>query len=256
MAKLAWRPLAFAAALAELPEIDLAFIEAKASRVTRDGFGEQGFTRTLNGVHDVAVGELVCRLGYGSKDVCDIRTTHTGNATWVTNGTAVFGSTGAPQNGGPVARTGDSGGPVITVNDPVTRQLNGMVVAGFGCTVVGDEQVCNVLVGWVDVFDVFDKSALRLTDRPTARLSDRSTRPKGQGRYPWPELGWRVWTRPPPGPARRTRWPAPSRCFANPGPACCRSCPRCSNRWSRTWPPPNSAASARTPRRTRSGRGS
>ncbi|MEV7118997.1 hypothetical protein [Kitasatospora griseola] len=149
---------------AELPEIDSAFIEAKASRVTWDGFDEQGFTRTLNGVRDVAVGDFVCQLGYGSKDVCDIRTTHAGDATWVTNGTAVFGSTGAPQNGGPVARTGDSGGPVITVNDPVTRQLNGMVVAGFGCTVVGDEQVCNVLVGWVDVFDVFDKFALRLPD--------------------------------------------------------------------------------------------
>jgi hypothetical protein len=147
---------------AKLADIDSAFIDTRTSRYTWDGLDAQGYTRRLNGVRNAAVGDFVCQLGYGSKVVCNIRTTHSGDAAWVTQGTPVFGSVGVPHSGGAVARTGDSGGPVITINDPNSRQLNGMVVAGFGCTIIGGEKVCSVQVGWIEVLDVFDRFSLTL----------------------------------------------------------------------------------------------
>ncbi|MCX2184091.1 S1 family peptidase [Streptomyces sp. SKN60] len=147
---------------AEIADLDSAFIETGTSPYTWDGTDAQGYTRRLNSVRNVAVGDFVCQLGYGSKVVCNIRTTHSGDATWVTEGAHIFGSAGVPHNGGVVARTGDSGGPVITINDPNSRQLNGMVVAGFGCTIIDGEKVCSSDIGWIEVLDIFDRFALAL----------------------------------------------------------------------------------------------
>ncbi|MFG2296477.1 hypothetical protein [Streptomyces sp. NPDC048603] len=147
---------------AELADIDSAFIEARTSRYTWDGTDAQGYTRSLNGTRNIAVGDFVCQLGYGSKVVCNIRTEQAGDAAWVIDGITVFGSIGVPHNGGWVAQQGDSGGPVITVNDPNSRQLNGMVAVGFGCTHAEGYPLCSRAVGWIDVYDIFDRFALTL----------------------------------------------------------------------------------------------
>ncbi|MEV7614594.1 hypothetical protein [Streptomyces sp. NPDC089799] len=147
---------------AELTDIDAAFIDARTSRYTWDGTDAQGYTRFLNGTRNIAVGDFACQLGYGSKVVCNIRTEQAGNASWVINGITVFGSIGVPNNGGWVAQQGDSGGPVITVNDPNSRQLNGMVDVGFGCTNAEGYPLCSRAVGWIDVYDIFDRFALTL----------------------------------------------------------------------------------------------
>ncbi|MER5712210.1 hypothetical protein [Streptomyces sp. NPDC002122] len=153
----------------KLADIDSAFIEAGASRYTWDGTDAQGYSRYLNGTRNIAVGDFTCQLGYGSKVVCNIRTEQAGNASWVMNGTTVFGSIGVPHNGGWVAQQGDSGGPVITVNNSETRQLNGMVAAGFGCTHAEGYPICLTAVGWIDVYDVFDRFALTLAPDRLAR---------------------------------------------------------------------------------------
>ncbi|MEU9857090.1 trypsin-like serine protease [Streptomyces sp. NPDC047974] len=147
---------------AKLADIDSAFIEATASRYTWDGTDAQGYSRYLNGTRNIAVGDFTCQLGYGSKVVCNIRTEQAGDAGWVLNGNSVFGSIGVPHNGGWVSQQGDSGGPVITVNDSVSRQLNGMVAAGFGCTHAEGYPICLRAVGWIDVHDVFERFALTL----------------------------------------------------------------------------------------------
>ncbi|MFF2630368.1 hypothetical protein ACFVUN_31960 [Kitasatospora griseola] len=149
---------------AKIADLDAGFIETPTAPFTWDGLDQQGYVRRLNGVRDVAVGDFVCQLGYSSKVVCNIRTTNAGDASWPTAGVTVFGSEGVPQNGGVVARGGDSGGPVITINDPDSRQLNGMVVDGFDCTFTTGEAVCTRAVAWVDVLTVFDRFALRLAD--------------------------------------------------------------------------------------------
>ncbi|MFD8790168.1 chymotrypsin family serine protease [Streptomyces vinaceus] len=146
---------------AKLDDLDSAFIETPTSRYTWDGVDEQGYTRYLNGVRNAAVGDYTCQLGYTSKVVCNIRTAYAGSATWVNNGAYVWGSASTPNNSSAVARPGDSGGPVITINDPNSRELNGMVVAGFGCSGVGTGQTCTQ-VGWIEIGDIFDRFALRL----------------------------------------------------------------------------------------------
>ncbi|WP_327135224.1 S1 family peptidase [Streptomyces sp. NBC_01343] len=129
---------------AKLDDLDSAFIETPTSRYTWDGVDAQGYTRYLNGVRNAAVGDYTCQLG------------------WVNNGAyVVWGSASSPDNSSTVARPGDSGGPVITINDPDSRELNGMVVAGFGCSGVGTSQACTQ-VGWIEVGDVFERFALRL----------------------------------------------------------------------------------------------
>ncbi|MGW4164408.1 hypothetical protein [Streptomyces sp. NPDC004788] len=148
---------------AALADIDSAFIDAPTSRYTWDGTDAQGYTRRLNGTRNVAVGDFVCQLGYGSKVVCDIRTEQAGDASWVIDGITVFGSIGVPNDGGWVAQQGDSGGPVITINDPDSRQLNGMVAVGFGCSNAEGYPICSRAVGWIDVSDIFDRFALTLT---------------------------------------------------------------------------------------------
>ncbi|WP_405705408.1 hypothetical protein [Streptomyces sp. NBC_00069] len=146
---------------AKLDDLDSAFIETPTSRYTWDGVDAQGYTRYLNGVRNAAVGDYTCQLGYTSKVVCNTRTAYAGNATWVNNGAYVWGGASTPNNSSTVARPGDSGGPVITINNADSRELNGMVVAGFGCSGVGTSQVCNQ-VGWIEVGDIFDRFALRL----------------------------------------------------------------------------------------------
>lgn len=148
----------------EIPDLDSAFIATSASPYTWDGLDAQGYTRRLNGVRNAAVGDFTCQLGYNSKVVCNIRTTYAGSATWVTEGAYIWGSAGVPQNGGVVARPGDSGGPVITINDQDSRQLNGMVVNAWGCEGVGNDRVCRYEVGWIEVGDIFERFALRLAD--------------------------------------------------------------------------------------------
>ncbi|MET9883385.1 hypothetical protein ABZZ20_09560 [Streptomyces sp. NPDC006430] len=143
----------------KLPDIDSAFIEAPTYRRTWDGLDATGYSRYLNGVRNVAVGDFTCQLGYNSKVVCNIRTVYAGNASWNINGTTVWGSYGVPHYGGVVGRGGDSGGPVIYINNPDSRQLNGIVSAGFGCDA---NKVCSTGLGWVDVWSIFNRFAIKL----------------------------------------------------------------------------------------------
>ncbi|MEU5976214.1 hypothetical protein [Streptomyces sp. NPDC047315] len=141
------------------PEIDSAFIETRTNRFTWDGVDAQGYTRYLNGVRNVAVNDFTCQLGYNSKVVCNIRTVYAGNANWPIDGTTVWGSYGVPHAGGIVGRGGDSGGPVITINDPNSRQLNGIISYGTGCTPAKE---CSGGVAWVDVWSIFNGFAIKL----------------------------------------------------------------------------------------------
>ncbi|CAL9332630.1 hypothetical protein [Streptomyces sp. enrichment culture] len=141
------------------PELDASFIEAPTYRYTWDGTDATGYTRYLNGVRNVAVGDFTCQLGYNSKVVCNIRTVYAGNASWNISGTTVWGSYGVPHYGGVVGRGGDSGGPVIYINDPNSRQLNGIVSAGWGCDA---NKVCSTGLGWVDVWSIFNGFAIKL----------------------------------------------------------------------------------------------
>lgn len=140
------------------PEFDAAFIETPTNRWTWDGVDAAGYTRYLNGVRNVAVGDFTCQLGYNSKVVCNIRTVYSGNASWPVDGTTVWGSYGVPHNGGVVGRGGDSGGPVITINDASSRQLNGIVSYGWGCGTGG----CTTALGWIDVWSIFNGFAIKL----------------------------------------------------------------------------------------------
>ncbi|MET9440243.1 hypothetical protein [Streptomyces sp. NPDC006610] len=139
-------------------DLDSAFIEAPTYRRTWDGTDATGYSRYLNGVRNVAVGDFTCQLGYNSKVVCNIRTVYAGNVSWNVNGTTVWGSYGVPHYGGVVGRGGDSGGPVIYINDPDSRQLNGIVSVGFGCGPSG----CTTGLGWVDVWSIFNGFAIKL----------------------------------------------------------------------------------------------
>ncbi|MFJ9434622.1 hypothetical protein ACIRQY_33895 [Streptomyces sp. NPDC101490] len=60
----------------------------------------------------------------------------------------IRGGYGVPHSGGVVVRGGDSGGPVIYINDAGSRQLNGIVSAGWGCDA---SKACSTGIGWVDV---------------------------------------------------------------------------------------------------------
>jgi hypothetical protein len=142
----------------KLPAVDSAFIETPTHRRTWDGLDATGYSRYLNGVRNVAVGDFTCQLGYNSKVVCNIRTVYAGNASWNVNGTTVWGSWGVPHFGGIVGRGGDSGGPVIYINDPDSRQLNGIVSVGSGCNTSG----CSAGLGWVDVWSIFNAFAIKL----------------------------------------------------------------------------------------------
>lgn len=143
----------------DLPAIDAAFIEAPTYRYTWDGVDATGYSRYLNGVRNVAVGDFTCQLGYNSKVVCNIRTVYAGNASWTVNGTTVWGSYGVPHYGGIVGRGGDSGGPVIYINNAESRQLNGIVSVGYGCDSAKD---CYTGLGWVDVWSIFNTFAIKL----------------------------------------------------------------------------------------------
>ncbi|MFD8141522.1 hypothetical protein [Streptomyces sp. NPDC059708] len=148
---------------AKLDDLDSAFIETATSRYTWDGLDAQGYTRRLNGVRNAAVGDFTCQLGYTTKVACNIRTAYAGSATWVNNGAYVWGSASDPNAYPVIARPGDSGGPVITINDQDSRELNGMLVAGFNCSGAGTDQGCKQ-IGWIEVGDVFDRFSLRLAD--------------------------------------------------------------------------------------------
>jgi len=142
----------------DLPAIDSVFIETPTYRDTWDGTDATGYARYLNGVRNVAVNDFSCQLGYNSKVVCNIQTVYAGNASWNVNGTTVWGSYGIPYYGGVVGRGGDSGGPVITINDPNSRELNGIVSVGYGCGASG----CTTGLGWVDVWSIFNTFAIKL----------------------------------------------------------------------------------------------
>ncbi|MET9699753.1 hypothetical protein ABZY31_22910 [Streptomyces sp. NPDC006529] len=143
----------------KLPAVDSAFIEAPTYRYTWDGLDAIGYTRYLGGVRNVAVGDFTCQLGYNTKVFCNIRTVYAGNAAWNVNGTTVNGSYGVPHYGGIVGRGGDSGGPVISINDQNSRQLNGIVSYGYGCNA---SQECSTGLAWVDVWSVFNAFAIKL----------------------------------------------------------------------------------------------
>ncbi|GLF94267.1 trypsin-like serine protease [Streptomyces yaizuensis] len=140
-------------------DLDAALIETRTNRFTWDGVDATGYTRYLNGVRNVAVGDFTCQLGYNSKVVCNIRTVYAGNAVWNFGTGPIRGSYGVPHAGGVVVRGGDSGGPVIYLNDPESRQLNGIVSAGWGCDA---NKICTTAVGWVDVWSIFNGFSLKL----------------------------------------------------------------------------------------------
>jgi hypothetical protein len=141
------------------PDLDAAFIETPTNRWTWDGLDAAGYTRYLNGVRNVAVNDFTCQLGYNSKVVCNIRVVYAGSLSWNVNGTTVWGSYGVPQYGGVVARGGDSGGPVITINDANSRQLNGINSVAWGCDAA---KVCTTALGWIDVWSIFNGFAIKL----------------------------------------------------------------------------------------------
>jgi hypothetical protein len=140
------------------PALDSAFIETPTKRYTWDGMDAIGYSRYLNGVRNVAVGDFTCQLGYNTKVFCNIRVVNAGTKSWMVDGTRVWGSYGVPHYGGIVGRGGDSGGPVIHINDPNSRQLNGIVSVGGGC----DASECTAGLGWVDVWSIFNGFAITL----------------------------------------------------------------------------------------------
>ncbi|WP_030671100.1 trypsin-like peptidase domain-containing protein [Streptomyces sp. NRRL B-1347] len=132
-----------------LPQVDAAFIEVPTYRNTWDGLDATGYTRYLNGVRSNIVNDEVCQLGYNSKVVCGIRVT---NVEYDHGG--VLTTVGVQKDGATAARGGDSGGPVITINHPDSRELNGIVRGGWS----GSPS----WVVWVDVWDIFNAFAIKL----------------------------------------------------------------------------------------------
>ncbi|MYW01164.1 S1 family peptidase [Streptomyces sp. SID3343] len=138
------------------PDIDAAFIETTTRANTWDGTDAAGYARALNGVRHTAVGDMVCNLGYNIKVMCNIRTA--GVNVWSAGDVGVMGMVGGQVDGYLAAVGGDSGGPIITVNDPNSRQLNGMVSIGFYCD---DIKRCRS-VGWISAATIQDVFAVRL----------------------------------------------------------------------------------------------
>ncbi|NXY96099.1 hypothetical protein HYE82_17245 [Streptomyces sp. BR123] len=132
-----------------LPHVDAAFIETPTYRRTWDGFDTAGYSRYLNGVRSNLVNDEVCQLGYNSRVVCGIRVT---NVEYDHFG--VITTVGVQKDGFTAARGGDSGGPVVTVNHPDSRQLNGIIRGGW--------QGYPAWVVWVDVWDIFNAFAIKL----------------------------------------------------------------------------------------------
>lgn len=116
---------------------------------TWDGLDATGCTRYLNGVRSNLVNDEVCQLGYNSKVVCGIRVT---NVEFDHGG--VITTVGVQKDGATAARGGDSGGPVITINHPDSRELNGIVRGGW--------TGYPAWVVWVDVWDIFNAFAIKL----------------------------------------------------------------------------------------------
>ncbi|MBW5484784.1 S1 family peptidase [Streptomyces bambusae] len=132
-----------------LPQVDAAFIEAPTYRRTWDGLDTAGYSRYLNGVRSNVVNDEVCQLGYNSRVVCGIRVT---NVEYDHGG--VLTTVGVQKDGLTAARGGDSGGPVVTVNHPDSRELNGIVRGGW--------TGYPAWVVWVDVWDIFNAFAIKL----------------------------------------------------------------------------------------------
>ncbi|MGC0422054.1 hypothetical protein [Embleya sp. AB8] len=140
------------------PNVDAAFIEAETSAFTWDGNDENGYTRALNGARSTVAGDFVCNLGYNTKVMCNIRTA--GSNIWPVNGTNIVGSVGGQWDGYYAATSGDSGGPIITINDANSRQINGTVSTGFYC----DGRNCKS-VGWPSAVAIMDQFSVRLNVR-------------------------------------------------------------------------------------------
>ncbi|MEV0505728.1 hypothetical protein AB0I84_50425 [Streptomyces spectabilis] len=91
----------------------------------------------------------MCQLGYNSKVVCGIRVTNV-----EFDHAGVLTTVGVQKDGATAARGGDSGGPVITINHPDSRELNGIIRGGWS-----DRPSWVV---WVDVWDIFNAFAIKL----------------------------------------------------------------------------------------------
>ncbi|MFI1585579.1 hypothetical protein [Embleya sp. NPDC020630] len=140
------------------PNVDAAFIEAETSDYTWDGYDTNGYMRGLNGARSTVAGDYVCNLGYNTKVMCNIRVA--GSNIWPVNGTNIVGSVGGQWDDYYAATGGDSGGPIITINDTNTRQINGTVSTGFRC----DNVACKS-VGWPSAVAIMNAFSVRLHHR-------------------------------------------------------------------------------------------
>ncbi|WP_406300105.1 hypothetical protein OG948_33680 [Embleya sp. NBC_00888] len=141
------------------PNVDAAFIEAETSDYTWDGYDTSGYIRGLNGARSTVAGDWVCNLGYNTRVMCNIRVA--GSNIWPVNGTNIVGSVGGQWDDDIAATAGDSGGPIITINDTDTRRINGTVSTGFRCV---NDRDCES-VGWPSAVAIMNAFSVRLHHR-------------------------------------------------------------------------------------------
>ncbi|MEU8509325.1 hypothetical protein AB0C40_32480 [Streptomyces brevispora] len=140
---------------AKLPEWDAEFIETSTYRQTWDGTDATGYSRYLNGWGSTVNNDWTCQLGYNTKVMCNLKVINS-DYYYTLSGTTTLikGVYALQQDGVRAVQGGDSGGPVVTVNDPNSRQINGIVSASSST----DQRA----IFWVDVADIFSAFAIKL----------------------------------------------------------------------------------------------
>ncbi|MFC8825948.1 hypothetical protein ACFT9I_11395 [Streptomyces sp. NPDC057137] len=140
---------------AKLPEWDAAFIEAPTNRRTWDGYDATGYSRYLNGVGSTVNNDWTCQLGYNTKVMCNLKViNHEQFYTLSGTTTQIKGVYALQQDGVDAVTPGDSGGPVVTINNPDSRQMNGIVSAASFTDIRA--------IYWVDAVDIFNAFAIKL----------------------------------------------------------------------------------------------
>jgi hypothetical protein len=140
----------------EIQKIDAAFIEANTGQSVYDCCLPGIDYRQINGAASKPAGDLVCQMGYNSRVVCDLLVYNT-FYTYQANGTIVEAVAAIQGYSLQAAQGGDSGGSVISINDPNSRQVNG-IVSGRGLCTDGDW--CILI--YIDVMRTFNDFAIRL----------------------------------------------------------------------------------------------
>ncbi|GAA4991331.1 hypothetical protein GCM10023205_74150 [Yinghuangia aomiensis] len=141
----------------ENQQFDAALIAAPTGKSVWDCCVPGVEYRPLNGPASKPLGDLVCQMGYNSRVVCGLWITNT-YKTYPQNGTTVVGIGAVQLDFQTAARGGDSGGSVITVNDPDSRQINGIVSGIEWCS--GSSNYCTLI--YIDVMNIFNTFALSL----------------------------------------------------------------------------------------------